>query len=49
MTAEAEDTSNADSNKGIVTYQYEPYDQLIDKMAQLNNNVYSIISSLDNR
>ena len=49
MTAEAEDTSNADSNKGIVTYQYEPYDQLIDRMAQLNNNVYSIISSLDNR
>lgn len=49
ITAGPEDPSNADSNKGIVTYQYELYDDLTNKMALLNNGVYDIISYFDNR
>ena len=49
ITASPEDPSNADSNKGVVTYQYEPYDELTNKMAPLNNGVYDIISYFDNR
>lgn len=41
------DPSNRDSNKGIVTYQYQPYTPLLDAMKALNDRVYSIADYFD--
>lgn len=36
------DPSNLDSNKGIVSNQYEPYWELLSAMKQINRNVYAL-------
>ena len=41
------DFSNKDSNKGIVNTSYEPYQPLMEKMKQLNDNVYGLIQYFD--
>jgi hypothetical protein len=41
------DPSNRDSNKGIVTFRYEPYPPLLDAMKQLNQRVYSLVEYFD--
>ncbi len=43
------DPSNRDSNKGIVSYKYEPYIALLREMKKLNNEVYSLIDYFDSR
>lgn len=43
------DDSNKDSNKGIVNIQYETYQELANKMKQLNMNVYGLIQFFDNK
>ncbi|NBW96046.1 MAG: hypothetical protein EBR28_04790 [Planctomycetia bacterium] len=43
------DPSNRDSNKGIVTARYEPWQPLLDEMRPFNERVYGIISWLDTR
>lgn len=39
--------SNIDANKGIVDLHYNPWTQMIDKMKELNVQVYSIIKYFD--
>jgi hypothetical protein len=41
------DPSNRDSNKGIVTSEYEPYEALLDEMRELNAQVYPLIEYFD--
>jgi hypothetical protein len=41
------DASNLDSNKGIVTSDYQPYLPLLDNMKMLNSHVYELIQFLD--
>jgi len=41
------DPSNRDSNKGIVSARYEPWQPLIEEMAAFNNRVHGIIAGLD--
>jgi hypothetical protein len=41
------DPSNRDSNKGIVTFRYEPYSALLDEMKPLNDRVYSLADYFD--
>ncbi len=41
------DPSNVDSNKGVVTIRFEPYDPLLDAMRELNRTVYRLIDYLD--
>lgn len=43
------DTSNTNANKGIYNIHYEPYTDLTDRMAYLNNNKYSLVSFFDGR
>jgi hypothetical protein len=43
------DPSNRDSNKGIVSYQYEPYLALLRDMKKLNDEVYPLIDYFDSR
>jgi hypothetical protein len=47
--AVAPDPSNADSNKGIVNYKYEPYNPLLNEMKKFNENTYQLIGYLDSR
>jgi hypothetical protein len=42
------DPSNRDSNKGIVTSDYKPYEPLLNNMKQLNDHVFELIHYLDN-
>ena len=37
------DPSNVDSNKGIVDSRYRPYPDLLERMARINTQVYSLI------
>jgi hypothetical protein len=41
------DPSNRDSNKGIVTFRYEPYSALLDAMKSLNERVYNLADYFD--
>jgi len=41
------DPSNRDSNKGIVSFRYEPYTPLLDQMKRLNQRVYRLVEHLD--
>jgi hypothetical protein len=41
------DPSNRDSNKGIVTFHYEPYSALLDMMKPLNDRVYALADYFD--
>lgn len=43
------DPSNRDANKGIVTLGYKVYNDLTDKMKELNFNVYELIDFFDQR
>ncbi|MFT3823883.1 MAG: hypothetical protein QM731_08175 [Chitinophagaceae bacterium] len=43
------DPSNTDANKGIVSNKYEVYQPLLDKMKELNTQVYSLIDFFDKR
>jgi hypothetical protein len=43
------DPSNRDSNKGIVSYKYEPYIALLQQMKKLNDDVYPLIDYFDSR
>ena len=43
------DPSNRDSNKGIVTFDYKPYTELLDSMKRLNDNVYPLIDYFDSQ
>jgi hypothetical protein len=45
--AVAPDPSNADSNKGIVNYKYEPYYPLLNEMKKFNENTYQLINYFD--
>lgn len=46
-TATGVDPSNVDSNKGIVNNDYEVWKPMMEKMNQLNNQVYNIIDFFD--
>jgi len=37
------DPSNVDSNKGVVSNRYAPYDPLLDAMKELNERAYSLV------
>jgi len=41
------DPSNIDSNKGVVSNRYEPYDALLDAMRQLNQRTYRLTEWFD--
>jgi hypothetical protein len=41
------DPSNRDSNKGIVTFRYEPYSALMDAMKSVNERAYSLADYFD--
>jgi hypothetical protein len=41
------DPSNRDSNKGIVTFRYEPYSALLEAMKPLNDRVYTLADYFD--
>jgi hypothetical protein len=43
------DPSNRDSNKGVVTFDYKPYTELLDEMKRLNDNVYQLIDYFDKK
>ena len=44
MTA---DRTNRDSNKGVVTIKYEPYQPLMTLMKSLNQSVYALADYFD--
>ena len=48
-TAKGVDPSNIDSNKGIVNNDYEWYKPLVEKMTQLNQQVYTLIDFFDKK
>ena len=41
------DPSNRDANKGIVSNRYQPYEELLDSMKDLNLRTYRIIEHFD--
>jgi hypothetical protein len=41
------DPSNRDSNKGIVSNRYQPFDELLGSMKSLNRNTYALAARLD--
>jgi len=41
------DPSNRDSNKGIVSFRYVPYEPLIEAMGRLNRRVYGLAAWFD--
>ena len=43
------EASNTDANKGIVGVDYEPYTDLLDKMKEINDQVYGLIEHFDKR
>jgi hypothetical protein len=45
--AKGVDPSNNDSNKGIVTINFDPYTPLLEKMQELNSRVYTLIDYFD--
>ena len=47
-TAKGVDPSNIDSNKGIINNEYQWYTPLVEKMKQVNEQVYSLIDFYDN-
>ena len=47
--AKGVDPSNTDANKGIVNNYYEVWQPMMDKMKELNTQVYSIISYFDKK
>ncbi len=46
-TAKGVDPSNLDANKGIVNNRYVPWTPMLDKMKELNTQVYSLIYYFD--
>lgn len=47
-TASGVDPSNVDANKGIVSNRYVPWTPMLDKMKELNQQVYDVIEYFDN-
>ena len=47
--AAAPDPSNADSNKGIVNYKYQPYLPVLEQMKKFNKNTYQLLDYFDAR
>jgi len=47
-TAKGVDPSNVDANKGIVSNRYELWNPMMEKMNELNTNVYNLITYFDN-
>ena len=43
------DPSNLNSNKGVVTFDYKLYTELLDEMKRLNDNVYPLIDYFNNK
>jgi hypothetical protein len=43
----AADPSNRDSNKGILSNRYEPYNPLLEAMKELNERTYTLVAYLD--
>jgi len=43
------DPSNTDANKGIMSWNYEPYEALISKMKQVNTQIYQLADFFDKR
>jgi hypothetical protein len=41
--------SNRDANKGIVSFTYQPYQPLVDRMRQINLNAYALSDYFDAR
>ena len=48
-TAKGVDPSNVDSNKGIVNNEYEVWQPMMEKMNELNNQVYQVIDYFDSK
>ena len=46
-TAKGVDPSNIDANKGIVTARYKPWTPMLDKMKEINTQVYHLIEYFD--
>jgi hypothetical protein len=46
-TAKGVDPSNIDANKGIVNADYKPWTPLLDRMKELNAQVYTLVEYLD--
>jgi hypothetical protein len=46
-TAKGVDPSNVDANKGIVSNRYIPWSPLLEKMKELNTQVYSLVEYFD--
>lgn len=42
------DPSNVDANKGIVSNRYVPWTPMLDKMKELNTQVYNLVQHFDN-
>jgi hypothetical protein len=42
------DPSNVDANKGIVSNRYVPWKPMLDKMQELNKQVYNLVAHFDN-
>ncbi|MCC8018693.1 MAG: hypothetical protein LIO85_02825 [Rikenellaceae bacterium] len=42
------DPSNRDSNKGVVTWDFQPYLPLLEGMKRLNDNVWNLVNYFDN-
>ncbi len=41
------DESNRDSNKGVVTWDFQPYTDLLDEMKEVNDNTWQLIQYFD--
>jgi hypothetical protein len=48
-TAKGADPSNIDANKGIVDNEYEVWEPMLEKMKELNTQVYDIIEHFDEK
>lgn len=46
-TAKGVDPSNVDANKGIVSNRYVPWTPMLDKMKEMNTQVYNLIDHFD--
>jgi len=46
-TAKGVDPSNVDANKGIVSNRYVPWTPMLDKMKEMNTQVYNIVEHFD--
>jgi hypothetical protein len=48
-TAKGVDPSNVDANKGIVSNRYVPWTPMLEKMKEMNTQVYNLVEHLDRK